>query len=205
MRAMFSPELMPTLHTSSFEADAALREPPTRAADPLIVGFREQTAAVAVGITALIERAALEGTSIVIEGAHVVPGFYDLDAFAGRILAVSFVIAVDDEERHLTHFMAREDAVQARPAQRYAQGFENIRRLQRYIKTQALSHGTPVIPNYGFDQSIAAVIDLVMERATARAAELRAGGAHASEDVTIVGATMERADERADEREGRNA
>src|SRR2546426_8292267 len=44
MRSMFSPELMPTLHTSSFEADAALREPPTGAADPLIVGFREQTA-----------------------------------------------------------------------------------------------------------------------------------------------------------------
>jgi hypothetical protein len=73
MRSMFSPELMPTLHTSSFEADAALREPPTRSADPLIVGFREQTAAVAVGINALIERAALEGTSIIIEGARPSP------------------------------------------------------------------------------------------------------------------------------------
>src|SRR6266516_3751987 len=88
MRSMFSPELMPTLHTSSFEADAALREPPTSAADPLIVGFREQTAAVAVGINALIERAALEGTSIIIEGAHVVPGFFDIDRHGDRILAV---------------------------------------------------------------------------------------------------------------------
>jgi 2-phosphoglycerate kinase len=212
MRSMFSPELMPTLHTSSFEADAALREPPTRAADPLIVGFREQTAAVAVGITALIERAALEGTSIVIEGAHLVPGFYELEAFADRILAVPFVIAVDDEERHLTHFMAREDAVQARPAQRYAQGFENIRRLQRYIKTQALSHGTPVIPNYGFDQSIAAVIDLVMERATARAAELGAARVAAPGDVTVLddagGPPSRAANEpngTADGSEGRNA
>ncbi len=130
MRSMFSPELMPTLHTSSFEADAALREPPTRSADPLIVGFREQTAAVAVGINALIERAALEGTSIIIEGAHVVPGFFDLDAFAGRILAVPFVISVDDEERHRSHFGAREDSIASRPAQRYAKGFANIRRLQ---------------------------------------------------------------------------
>jgi 2-phosphoglycerate kinase len=172
MRSMFSPELMPTLHTSSFEADVALREPPTRSADPLIVGFREQTAAVAVGINALIERAALEGTSIIIEGAHVVPGFFDLDAFAGRILAVPFVISVDDEERHRSHFGAREDAIASRPAQRYATGFANIRRLQAYVKSQALSHDVPVIPNYGFDQSIAAVIDLVMERATARAAEV---------------------------------
>ena len=40
-----------------------------------------------------------------------------------------------------------------------------------------------MIPNYGFDQSIATVIDLVMERATARAAEVtlvpeRRRGAH---------------------------
>ena len=172
MRSMFSPELMPTLHTSSFEADAALREPPTREVDPLIVGFREQTAAVAVGIHALIERAALEGTSIIIEGAHVVPGFFDLEAFAGRILAVPFVISVDDEERHRSHFGAREEGISARPAARYANGFANIRRLQTYVKGQALSHDVPVIPNYGFDQSIAAVIDLVMERATARAEEV---------------------------------
>ncbi len=174
MRSMLSPELMPTLHTSSFQADAAMRELPTKSADPLIVGFREQTAAVAVGINALIERAAIEGTSIIIEGAHVVPGFLDVASHADSIVAVTFLVAVDDEERHLTHFAAREDAVAARPAERYAAGFENIRKLQRYVKSQALSHDVPLIPNYSFDQSIAAVIDLVMERATQRAAELRA-------------------------------
>ena len=47
------------------------------------------------------------------------------------------------------------------------------------MKSQALSHGVPVIPNYSFDQSIAAVIDLVMERATARAAEVARRAARA--------------------------
>jgi len=56
-----------------------------------------------------------------------------------------------------------------RPAARYLTGFDNIRRVQRYIKSQALSHGVPIIPNYNFDQSLAAVIDLVMERVTERA------------------------------------
>jgi 2-phosphoglycerate kinase len=170
MRAMLSPELMPTLHVSSFQADTALREPPTRAADALVMGFREQTAAVCVGVDALIERAADEGTSIVIEGAHAVPGFFDVERHGNRILAVPFVIGVDEEERHLSHFAAREDAVASRPATRYSEGFEGIRRLQRYVRSQALAHGVPVIPNYSFDQSIAAVIDLVMERVTARAA-----------------------------------
>ena len=92
MRSMLSPELMPTLHTSSFHADQALREPPGKSADALLLGFREQTAAVSVGINALIERAATEGTGIIIEGAHIVPGFFDLETHADRILAVPFVL-----------------------------------------------------------------------------------------------------------------
>jgi 2-phosphoglycerate kinase len=170
MRAMLSAEMIPTLHVSSFQADKALREPPTKAADALTLGFREQTAAVSVGINALIDRAADDGTSIVIEGAHVVPGFFETEAHGSRILAVPFVIGVDEEERHRSHFAAREGEERGRLATRYVEGFEGIRRLQRYVKSQALAHGIPVIPNYSLDQSIAAVIDLVMERATARAA-----------------------------------
>lgn len=175
MRAMLSPELAPTLHVSSFDADTALREPPTRSADALVLGFREQTAAVSVGINALIERAALERTSVVIEGAHIVPGFFDVETHSEALLAVPFVVGVEQEERHRSHFAAREDAVDARPAKRYADGFQNIRKLQRYVTDQALAHGVPVIPNHSFDRSIAAVVDLVMERATTRAAELREG------------------------------
>ena len=170
MRSMLSAELMPTLHTSSFQADAALREPPTRVTEALVLGFREQTAAVAVGLNALIERAALEGTSIIIEGAHVVPGFFEVAAHAERILAVPLVITVEDEEAHRSHFLARDAG--SRPSQRYTAGFDNIRKLQRYVKSQALSHGVPIIPNYSFDQALASVIDLVMERTTERAAAL---------------------------------
>jgi 2-phosphoglycerate kinase len=83
------------------------------------------------------------------------------------------VLTVEDEDMHRSHFVARGNDVIARPAQRYAEGFENIRRLQRYVKSQALSHGVPIIPNYNFDQALAAVIDLVMERTTDRAAQLR--------------------------------
>jgi 2-phosphoglycerate kinase len=39
--------------------------------------------------------------------------------------------------------------------------------VQKYIKSQALSHDWPVVANYGLDQTIAAIIDLVVERATA--------------------------------------
>jgi 2-phosphoglycerate kinase len=165
MRALFTSELMPTLYTSSFEADSALREPPPRPLDRVIVGFREQTAAVAVGIRALVERAAVEGTSIVIEGAHVVPGFFDLEAYEGRVLAVPLVVTVDDEDLHRSHFAVRSADASSRPFERYVQGFPNIRRVQKYIKSQALTHNVPVIPNYSLDQALSAIIDLVVERA----------------------------------------
>lgn len=174
MRAMFSDHLMPTLYTSSFQADSALREAPTRATEALVVGFREQTAAVSVGLNALIDRAAIEGTSIIIEGAHVVPGFFGLGSHEDEILSVPVIISVEDDESHRAHFIARDAG--ARPAERYVSGFDNIRRLQRYIKSQALSHGVPIIPNYSFDQALSSVIDLVMDRATERAQQLRANG-----------------------------
>jgi 2-phosphoglycerate kinase len=166
MRGLFSRELMPTLYTSSFDADSALREPPTRAVDRVIVGFREQTAAVAVGLRALIERSAVEGTSVIIEGAHVVPGFLDIKNFAERVMAVPVVVSVEDEELHRSHFAARSADSAARPFDRYLGNFDKIRRVQKYIKSQALSHDWPVIASYNLDQTIAAVIDLVVDRAT---------------------------------------
>jgi len=170
MRAMFSRQLMPSLHASSFEAGSVLREPPGR--DAAIVGFREQTAAVAVGIHALIDRAAVEGTSIILEGAHIVPGFFELTQWQERILAVPVIFTVEDEDVHRSHFVARWADQAGRPAARYLAGFENIRRIQRYVKSQALAHSVPVIPNYDFDHSIATVIDLVMEKATERAVQV---------------------------------
>jgi 2-phosphoglycerate kinase len=166
MRSMFTAELMPTLYTSSFDADSALREPPPRPADQVIVGFREQTAAVAVGVQALIQRAAFEGTSVVVEGAHLVPGFFDLSRYEGQIISVPVVVTVDDEDLHRSHFVARSADSSARPFERYIRGFGNIRKVQKYIKSQALSHNIPVIPNYSLDQALTSVIDLVVERAT---------------------------------------
>ncbi|HZA60455.1 MAG TPA: 2-phosphoglycerate kinase [Actinomycetota bacterium] len=165
MRGLFSQDLMPTLYTSSFEADAALREPPPPPADKVIVGFREQTAAVAVGVRSLVERAAVEGTSMVIEGAHLVPGFLDVEQFATEVLAVPVVVTVEDEELHRSHFVARSADSAARPMDRYLNGFGNIRKVQKYIKSQALSRGWPVVASYNLDQTIASIIDLVVDRA----------------------------------------
>jgi 2-phosphoglycerate kinase len=164
MRAMFTEELMPTLHTSSFDAVHLVRHPLPRNVDPVIIGFREQAAAVAVGAQALMRRAVAENTDLILEGAHLVPGFFDPAEFA-EAFVVQFVISVDDPDAHRAHFMARSHDNRSRPSDRYLDFFDNIRKIQRYVKSLALERSVPIVPSYSLDATLAHVIELVVSRA----------------------------------------
>ena len=166
MRAMFTEEMLPTLHTSSFEAERlAARNPLPRSADPVIIGFREQSSAVMVGVRALVRRAIMEGTDLILEGAHIAPGFLDLSEFEGAVV-VPFVVTVDDEELHRSHFILRAHESRGRATDRYLDHFNNIRKIQRYVKSLAMEHGMPIIPSYNLDATLAQVIELVVSEAT---------------------------------------
>jgi 2-phosphoglycerate kinase len=165
MRAMFTEELMPTLHTSSFDAVHLVRHPLPRSSDPVIIGFREQAAAVAVGAHALMRRAVTEGTDLILEGAHLVPGFFDSGDFTDAVV-VPMIITVDDEDAHRSHFLARARESRSRPAERYLDFFDNIRKIQRYVRSLALERSVPIVPSYNLDSTLSQVIELVVSRAT---------------------------------------
>ena len=164
MRAMFSEELMPTLHTSSFDAVHLVRHPIPRSADPVIIGFREQVSVITPGIQALIRRAMVEGTDLIVEGAHVVPGFINPTEFPDAVV-VPLVITADDVEVHRAHFMMRAHETRSRPSDRYLDFFDNIRKIQRYVKSLALERGVPLVPSYNLDSTLSQVIELVVSRA----------------------------------------
>jgi 2-phosphoglycerate kinase len=165
MRSLFTEDIFPTLHTSSFDAARLVRHPLPRSADPVIVGFRDQASAVAVGIEALVQRAVDEGTDLIVEGAHVVPGFLDEKRFEGDAVIVPMLVTVDDEELHRSHFVIRAHESRNRPSERYLDFFDNIRELQKYLKSMALQHGVPIVPSYNLDATLSQVIDLVVGRA----------------------------------------
>ncbi|MDQ3945139.1 MAG: hypothetical protein M3357_08340 [Actinomycetota bacterium] len=164
MRAMFSEELMPTLHTSSFDAVHLVRHPIPRSADPVIIGFREQVSVITPGIQALIRRAMVEGTDLIVEGAHVVPGFINHTEFPDAVV-VPLVITADDAEVHRAHFMMRAHETRSRPSDRYLDFFDSIRKIQRYVKSLALERGVPLVPSYNLDSTLSQVIELVVSRA----------------------------------------
>lgn len=165
MRGIFSQDLMPAIYESAFNAWRGLRVPVPEGANPVIVGFREQTAIVTSGVKSLIDRAVLEGTSMMIEGIHLVPGYLDPHQFKNARV-VQLVIGVDDAQSHLSHFYIREIQTEGtRPLERYRSGFESIRTLGVYIEDLARENDIPVIYSHQLDRTVADVLEHVVAAA----------------------------------------
>jgi 2-phosphoglycerate kinase len=160
MRAFFSPEFIPSVHHSSFEAGEALPPAEREAGDPLLVGFLDQTRHVLAGVQASIDRALEESWSMVLEGVHLVPGM--LPEPSGAALVVQVVVAIESEDVHAQHFFIR-DATSGgvRRLDRYLHRLADIRQLQDFLVEEARKCGVPVVQNGNIELAIGEVIELV--------------------------------------------
>lgn len=162
MRGIFSKDLMPAIYESSFNAWRGLRVPVPHGANPVIVGFREQTAVVSTGVKSLIERAVLEGVSTILEGVHLVPGYIKPSQFENAWV-VQIIVAVDDEDLHRSHFYIREVQTDGtRPFEKYRSNFGNIRLLGEYIEDLAREHAIPVIHSNQLDRTVADTLEHIV-------------------------------------------
>jgi 2-phosphoglycerate kinase len=144
MRAFFSPEFMPTIHYSSFEAGKALDEEVTG--------------------DAAVHRSLTEGWSMVLEGVHLVPGLVPR-TLEGALL-VHVVLEIADENVHRLHFHVRDGATGgSRAMDKYLERIEDIRRIQTYVSGRARRDGVPVVENANVDRAIDGVMGLVMDAA----------------------------------------
>jgi 2-phosphoglycerate kinase len=164
LRSALTAEMFPTLYASSFQAGEAVRQPIPHSADRLIIGFREQAAAVAVGARALIERAIREGTDLILEGAHLVPGFLEgMDT--DRAAIVSMLVVVEDETLHRSHFFQRHRDPSSRTGDRYLDNFDKIRDLQKYMVSSALMRGVRIISHGDLDTTLSELMEYVIDTA----------------------------------------
>jgi 2-phosphoglycerate kinase len=160
LRAFFSREFMPSVHYSAFEAGEAadlILEP---GEDRDIVGFARQAEAIGTGVEAIVERACLERTPMVLEGIHLLPGALREKELHQRCIAVEAVLAVEDEELHRSHFAMRGGH---RPAERYLSRFDQIRKLQDHLIARAKEEGVTVIDNTSVDRALPQLMDLVLD------------------------------------------
>jgi len=146
LRAFFTREAMPTVHGSAFEMGG-------------ITGYRDQAERVGIGIHAIVERAAAEGKPVVVEGVHVVPGGVH-PRVRERCVLVEALVVVEDPELHRGHFSLRPGS---RPADRYLDHFEEIRRLQDHLWERARSERVAIVDNASVDSTLARLMELVLD------------------------------------------
>jgi 2-phosphoglycerate kinase len=165
MRALFSRELMPSVHFSSFEAGLGLtKAEEEEAGDATLLGFLDQTRNVLVGVEASVDRALEEGWSMVLEGVHLVPGM--LRVASSQALVVHVVLTVSDEELHRAHFWVRDSSTEGlRALDKYLDGLPEIRSIQASLVERAHRYDVPVVENTSLDDAIGAVLDIVLSRA----------------------------------------
>jgi 2-phosphoglycerate kinase len=146
LRAFFTHEAMPSVHSSAFEAGG-------------IEGYREQAEHVGTGIAAIVQRAAAESKPVVVEGVHVVPGALD-GALRARCVVAEALLVVSDAELHRGHFGHRRGE---RPPERYLGSFDEIRELQDHLAERAAAEGVAVIENHNIDETLGRLMQLVLD------------------------------------------
>lgn len=171
LRAFFSHDFMPAVHYSAYEAGRAVD---SAGGDPDLVGYLEQARSVGTGVAAIVERACNEGTPMVLEGVHLVPGALD-QRLRERCVAVEALVVVEDEDMHRGHFSLR--GGDRRPVDRYLARFGEIRKLQRYLSGRAADAGVAVIENVHTDEALASVMELVLAAAGRASDAMERGGA----------------------------
>lgn len=168
LRSLISPDLSPLLHASSYTAwRAELLPSELETARPkrkrVLRGFLAQVQQLRPAVCAIIERNIAEATSLVMEGAHLVPGASPGQDFRDATL-VPLVLSVTDEEDHRRHFAVREGRTQnSRAMKPYVEHFEEIRLLQEYLSEQARHEGVPVIEASDFDLAVERCVDHVLD------------------------------------------
>jgi 2-phosphoglycerate kinase len=162
MRAFFSSDFMPAIHTSSFEAGTVVE--PDVTGDPTIVGFLEQSRQVCVAVDAALRRALTERWSMVLEGVHLVPGLVTSQLEGAIVIHV--VMQITDVEVHRLHFNVRDTATGGvRPMAKYLDRIDDIRRIQSYVVSRAQREGVAVVENVNVERTIDEVVELVIESA----------------------------------------
>jgi 2-phosphoglycerate kinase len=160
MRTMLSPDLVPALHTSSFDAHVGMTD---SGGDPVIDGFYGQATTVSVGVRGAMDRAISENCSLVMDGVSLLPGLIDLDEYHDQADIIFLVVAVLDEDSMHDRFRSRAKESARRPSQRYLKNLDAIGKIQDHFLEAAERYGIPIVNNNSFENSAKLIIRHVTE------------------------------------------
>jgi len=165
IRAYLSPELVPTLRYSSFEAWRGLPgsiEGHTLEIENLVIaGFLSQFAAMKLALEAAVNRAIRDRNHLIVEGVHVVPTELNLNIRNSNTILVPMKLAI--MKKSLLHKQLkrcnREDGTGVRS--RHIEKLDDLWELQSWLLSEADKAGIPIIQNWFIEDTVREALEHV--------------------------------------------
>ena len=166
IRAYLSPQMVPTLKYSSFEAWRGLpgsvdgTGPAIK--NQVIPGFLSQFSAMKLALEATIDRAIEEKHHLILEGVHVVPTELDLDMRKDEAVVIPLMLASMKKELLNKQLKRRGREKNKRQASRHLENLDDIWALQSWLLDEADKAGIAIIENWFIEDTVRAILDLVI-------------------------------------------
>ncbi|WP_457611670.1 2-phosphoglycerate kinase [Methanocaldococcus sp.] len=162
MRKVISKDLVPTLYESSYTAWKVLREEINDEIKKYIIGFERHSESVLVGVEGVIDRALVEGQSVIIEGTHLIPSLIK-EKYLNNPNIIFITLTISDEQQHKMRFYAR-GRVSNRPTERYLKYFKIIRIINNYLVETSKKKGIPVVENQKISKTVEECLNIITEK-----------------------------------------
>ncbi len=165
MRLLAPARLVPTLHTSSF--DAYTRMPSvseTYKSEEMIHGYLTQSSQVAVGVEGVLNRTCNEQVSLILEGVHLHPQIMDQIVRETNAVVVPVLLTVLRPKRLQKRLVGRGQVISSRRSSRYLENFNKIWDLQTFLISQADDYKISIINNEDEDETIRQIMLTITEK-----------------------------------------
>ena len=158
IRAYLSPQLVPTLGYSSFEAwrglPGSIEGQSLDIENLVIAGFLSQFAAMKLALEATINRAIRERHHLIVEGVHVVPTDLNLDIRNRNAIVVPMKLAIMKKSLLRKQLQRRDRESSSQPKSRYLEKLDDIWELQSWLLSEADKAGIPIIQNWFIEDTV---------------------------------------------------
>ncbi|MDD9810741.1 MAG: zeta toxin family protein [Gammaproteobacteria bacterium] len=181
MRTLIPERVSPLLHTSSFNAGAAVDRAElnvVRDEEHLVYGFQRQCELVEVACQAVLQRAVGERVSMIVEGVHIRPTLLQHIADADAVI-VPCALCVLDKDALISRIKRRRESTRQRRAARYLKKIDDIWRLQSALLSEADNADIQILNNIDRESTVSEIIKTITATIAAtygkrRLAQLRA-------------------------------
>ena len=147
LRTQFDADELPALHRSSFES----------AGSGVVEDWHETVKVLSEGVVAVVRRASMKGSDLLLEGVHVIPDAQILNDWRGAGgIACGVVLYVEEGDRH-QRFIVRRERHNNRGLAHYLDNLDRIREIQREMVSNGREAGWLVMDASAQDDPVGMV------------------------------------------------